>query len=518
MRLDLDNLPADTSLLQQLVRDLADVVERQTTELAELEQLRLLLRQMKRAMFGRRSERLDPDQMQLALEDIEADIARAEEKIAPVVSEPAAEPEAPARRRDPPDHLPHRDLTIEPADIGQDRATCPCCGGALHGAGETVSKMLDYVPAQIRVLCVRRPKYACRGCGTLHQAPAPEKAIAKGLATPALLAHVIVSRYADHVPFYRQAQILARHGVEIDRSVLAGWAGQACWWLEMLHGELARDVFASTKLFADDTPMPTLNPGAGRVRIGRFWAYARDDRPWLGPDPPAVVYFYTPDRKGERPASHLTGFRGVLQVDGYAGFERLTAERRVVLAACWAHARRRFYDLSEAGSPIATEALRRIGQLYALEERIRGRTADERRQERQTHGMPLVADLKTWFEQELRRVPSRSKLAEAIRYALGRWEALCVYLDDGRVEMDTNTVERTIRPIALNRKNALFAGSEGGGRRWAIISSLLETAKLNDVEPYAYTSDVLERMVNGHPANRIADLLPWNWKPADIKS
>ena len=180
--------------------------------------------------------------------------------------------------------------------------------------------------------------------------------------------------------------------------------------------------------------------------------------------------------------------------------------------------RRRFYDLSEAGSPIATEALRRIGQLYALEERIRGRTADERRQERQTHGMPLVADLKNWFEQELRRVPSRSKLAEAIRYALGRWEALCVYLDDGRVEMDTNTVERTIRPIALNRKNALFAGSEGGGRRWAIISSLLETAKLNDVEPYAYISDVLERMVNGHPANRIADLLPWNWKPADVKS
>ena len=494
------------------------MVERQKTKLAELEELSLLLRQMKRAMFGRRSERLDPDQMQLALEDLEADIARAEEKIAPAAPEPAAEPEAPARGRDLPDHLPHRDLTIEPADVGPDRAACPCCGGALHAAGETVSKMLDYVPAQIRVLRIRRPKYACRGCAALHQAPAPDKAIAKGMATPALLAHVIVSRYGDHVPFHRQSQILARHGVEIDRSVLAGWAGQACWWLEALHGELAREVFASTKLFADDTPMPTLNPGAGRVRIGRFWAYARDDRPWLGPDPPAVVYFYTPDRKGERPASHLADFRGVLQVDGYAGFERLAAERRVVLAACWSHARRRFYDLSEAGSPIATEALRRIGQLYALEERIRGRSADERRQERQAQGVPLVTDLKAWFEQELRRIPSRSKLAEAICYALGRWEALCVYLEGGRVEIDTNTVERTIRPIALNRKNALFAGSEGGGRRWAIISSLLETAKLNGVEPFAYISDVLERMVNGHPANRIADLLPWNWKPADVNS
>lgn len=514
MRFDLDNLPADPALLQQMVRDLAEVVERQKADLSELEALRQQLRQMQRTVFGRRSERLDPDQFDLGLEELEADIARVEAKLAAPELEPSAPAEPPSRGRDLPDDLPHHDFTLEPPGLESGAGVCPCCGGALHEAGETVARMIDYVPAQLRVLRIRRPKYACRGCGTLHQAPAPEKPIAKGMATPAMLAHVITSRYCDHLPFYRQAQILARNGFPVDRSVLAGWAGQACWWLEALHEELAKALFASAKLFADDTPMPTLAPGTGRVKTGRLWAYARDDRPWQGLDPPAVIYAYTSDRKGERPAVHLREFCGVLQVDGYAGFERLAAGNRVVLAACWSHARRRFYDLAENGSPIAAEALRRIARLYAIEERIRGRTADERRQLRQAEAASQVAELKAWLEHELPRLPGRSKLAEAIRYALGRWKALCVYLDDGRVEMDTNTVERCIRPVALGRKNSLFAGSEGGGHRWAVIASLVETCKLNGVEPFAYLRDVLERMVNGYPAARLADLLPWNWKPA----
>jgi len=516
MRFDLDNLPADPALLQQLVRDLAEVVERQKADLAELESLRQQLRQMQRTVFGRRSERLDPDQLDLGLDDLEADIARVEAKLAADRPDTAPEPanEREGRGRDWPDHLPLHDVIMEPEGLDAAAGVCPCCGDALHAAGETIARMVDYVPAQVRVLRIRRPKYTCRGCGTLHQAPAPEKPAAKGMATPAMLAHIITSRYCDHLPFYRQAQILGRNGFPVDRSVLAGWAGQACWWLETVQEELAKAVFASTKLFADDTPMPTLAPGTGRVKTGRFWAYARDDRPWQGTDPPAVVYAYTSDRKGERPAGHLRDFHGVLQVDGYAGFERLAAGNRVVLAACWSHARRRFYDLAENGSPIAAEALRRIARLYAIEERIRGRTANERRQLRQTEAAAQVAELKAWLERELPRLPGRSKLAEAIRYGLGRWKALCVYLDDGRVEMDTNTVERCIRPVALSRKNSLFAGSEGGGHRWAVIASLVETCKLNGVEPFAYLRDILERMVNGYPASRVADLLPWNWKPA----
>jgi len=321
MRFDLDNLPADPALLQQMVRDLAEVVERQKADLAELEALRQQLRQMQRTVFGRHSERLDPDQFDLGLEDLEADIARVEAKLAAPDPEPPAPAEPASRGRDLPDHLPHHDLTLEPPGLEPGAGVCPCCGGALHDAGETVARMIDYVPAQVRVLRIRRPKYACRGCGTLHQAPAPEKPIAKGMATPAMLAHVITSRYCDHLPFYRQAQILARNGFPVDRSVLAGWAGQACWWLEALHEELAKALFASAKLFADDTPMPTLAPGTGRVKTGRLWAYARDDRPWQGADPPAVIYAYTADRKGERPAGHLREFCGVLQVDGYAGFE-----------------------------------------------------------------------------------------------------------------------------------------------------------------------------------------------------
>jgi hypothetical protein len=255
-----------------------------------------------------------------------------------------------------------------------------------------------------------------------------------------------------------------------------------------------------------------LDPGRGRTKTGRLWVYARGDRPWAGPDPPAAVYFYSPDRKAERPAAHLEGFRGILQVDGYAGFERLTARGDIVLAACWAHARRKFYDVHEAtGSPIAAEALRRIAELYAIETTIRGRTAEQRQQIRNVTARSVINAMKPWLEKELLRIPGRSTLAEAVRYALARWDELSRFLDDGRIELDNNPVERAIRPIALGRKNHLFAGSDGGGVRWATVSSLIATAKLNNVEPFAYLKDVLERMTNGHPMSRLDELLPWNW-------
>jgi transposase len=277
-------------------------------------------------------------------------------------------------------------------------------------------------------------------------------------------------------------------------------------------------VFGSTKLFADDTPIPVLDPGRGRTKTGRLWVYARDDRPWSGPEPPAAVYFYSPDRKAERPAAHLQDFRGVLQVDGYAGFERLTGPGDIVLAACWAHARRKFYDLHEAtGSPIAAEALRRIAELYAIEGSIRGRTAQARRHVRYTSARPLIEMMKPWLEMELGRVPPAGPLAEAIRYTLGRWPALTRFLEDGRIELDNNPVGRAIRPIALGRKNHLFAGSDGGAVRWATVCSLIATAKFNNVEPFAWLSDVLQRMTDGHPANRLDEFLPWNWQPSNAK-
>ncbi len=320
------------------------------------------------------------------------------------------------------------------------------------------------------------------------------------------------------MPLYRQSQIFARNGVEIERSTLANWVGGACWWLEPLQARLAAHVFGSGKIFADDTPIPVLDPGRGRTKTGRLWVYTCDDRPWGGPDPPAAVYFYSPDRKAERPASHLEAFHGVLQVDGYAGFERLTARGDIVLAACWAHARRKFFDVHEAtGSPIATEALRRIAELYAIEKPIRGRTAQDRRSVRNTQSRPLFEAMKPWLETQLGRIPGRGGLADAIRYTLSRWPTLCHFLDDGRIELDNNSVERAIRPVALGRKNHLFAGSDGGAERWATVCSLIASAKLNDVEPFTYLRDVLQRMTEGHPMSRLDELLPWNWPKIPVK-
>jgi transposase len=513
MELDLAALPQDVDALHRLIRELS---AKQTTERqalieaqSEIERLRLIVQKLQRLQFGRRAERLDEGQLELGLEDVGSDIGRVEQLLptAPAADDPVARERL--DRPSLPEHLEREELSLD-----LEVRACPCCGGALHAAGETVSEMLDWVPARLRVIRIRRPKYGCRSCGTIHQAAAPERPIAKGLATPGLLAHVLVSKYCDYLPLYRQSQMFARQGVELDRSTLANWVGGAAWWLEPLRARLAEHVFGSQKLFADDTPLPVLDPGRGRTRTGRLWVYARDDRPWGGSDPPAAVYFYSPDRRAERPVAHLEQFKGVLQVDGYPGFEQLVP-KGIALAACWAHTRRKFYEVDQAiGSPIAAEALRRIGELYAIEEKIRGRSAELRRAGRSELTRPLIDSFKLWLEAELHRVAPRSPLADAIRYALVRWDDLSRFLDDGRVELDTNTVERAIRPIALGRKNHLFAGSDGGADRWAIVCSLISSAKLNDREPYAYLKDVLNRMTNGHPASRLDELLPWNWAPA----
>lgn len=374
--------------------------------------------------------------------------------------------------------------------------------------------MLDWVPAQLRVLRILRPKYACRTCKNVVQAAAPERLIANGLATPGLIAQVLVAKYCDHTPLYRQSKIFARHGVDLPRSTLAGWVGGASWWLEALHRRLSEHVFGSDILFADDTPVPVLDPGRGRTKTGRLWAYAREQRGWSGADPPAAVFIYAPDRRAERPEAHLARFEGVLHVDGYAGFERLTASGKIKLAACWAHTRRKFYEIAEAEvTPLATEALRRIALLYAVEELVRGQSPAHRLAVRRARSKPIVDALQSWLETTLPNLPPRGKLAEAMRYALTRWDGLTRFLDDGRIELDTNPVERAIRPVALGRKNHLFAGSDGGAERWAVVGSLIETAKLNGVEPYAWLKDVLTRMLAGHPASRLDELLPWARRP-----
>src|SRR5918995_508644 len=547
MSLALDDLPRDPEWLLRQLRQMAEVVatersrntaleierdtvltERDTLRVehdaaqAEIEKLRLLIRQLQRRQFGRRSEQLDPDQLQLGLEDLEQTAAAAEAAQEEVAARSSTSRPPRFRRRNLgalPAHLPRIEVLVDVED-----KSCPCCGGALHAIGEDTSEMLDLVPAQLRVKVVRRPRYACRACEeAVVQAPAPERPITGGMATEALLAHVLVAKYADFLPLYRQSGIFARQGIELDRSTLGDWVGRACWWLEPLWRLLRRHVMGSTRIFADDTHLPVLDPGQGRTKTGRLWGYAIDDRPWGGTMPPAVVYLYAEDRKGEHPAKHLAEFQGILQGDGYSGFKSLLAGRppdRIKLAFCWAHCRRSFYELHRStGSPLAEEALRRIGELYRIEAEIRGRPAEERRTVRQERSEPIVEALHAWLTVQLARVSGRSALAEAIRYALRHWTGLVLFLEDGRIELDTNVIERAIRPIALGRKNALFAGSDGGARHWAIVASLVATAKLNGVEPLAWLTDVLERMVSGRTkAHELERLLPWSWKAKRLEA
>jgi transposase len=503
---DLNDL--DTEALKALVIEQHAIVVEQRAELVsrktEIENLKLLILKLRRMQFGRRSEKLDRkiEQLELRLEDLEAE----ECDTPPPVGEtcPTTTRRRPRRQPLPPE-LPRETVTLEPAETA-----CPDCGGTLGALGEDVSETLEYVPGYFRVIRTVRPKHSCACCDRIVQQPAPSRPIDRGLAGAGLLAHVLVAKYSDHLPLYRQSEIYAREGVGLERSTLAGWVGGAAYTLAPLVDALQAYVLDTGKLHADDTPVPVLDPGHGQTRTGRFWTYVRDDRPAGSAAAPAVWFAYSPDRKGMHPKQHLRHFEGTLQADGFAGFNRLYRTDTIVEAACWAHVRRKFYDLWEAHrSPIAEEALRRIGELYGIEKTIRGRPPDERLAIRDAQSRPLLESLKQWLEQSLSKLSKKSDVSTAVRYALTRWPALTRYSKDGRIEIDNNAAERALRSVVLGRKNYLFVGSDAGGRRAAAMYSLIGSAKLNGIDPEAYLTSVLTRIAD-HPINRINDLLPWS--------
>lgn len=471
---------------------------------SEIERLNLLIAKLRRLQYGRKSEKLarDIDQLELRLEELQADASAA----CIVEPEPVKVSRPVSRRASLPPHLPRDVRTHLPEDAG----TCSACGGAMKRLGEDVSEQLEYVPARFKVIRHVRPKFACACCDRITQATAPSRPITRGMAGPALLAQVLVSKYCDHLPLYRQSVIYAREGVTLERATLAQWVGASSQLLSPLVEAIRRHVMAAAKLHADDTPVPVLEPGRGKTKTGRLWVYVRDDRTAAGLAAPAVWFAYTGNRKGEHPRSHLADYRGVLQADAYGGYRALYADGRVREAACWAHARRNFYDIDQARpNPVTAEALRRIGELYAIEARIRGKPPDERWRVRQEESQPRLDALHAWLKTELERLSAKSDLTAAILYALNRWSALARFAENGIIDIDNSAAERALRGVALGRKNFLFMGADSGGERAAALYSLVETAKLNSVDPLAYLRQVLGCIAD-HPINRIDELLPWN--------
>jgi transposase len=505
------------ALLAEREAELAVARAELTGARLQIEQYKAQLAKLRRMQFGRSSEKLDAQihQLELLLEDLEESEAA---RTAPAQREPrqsSRERRQPVRRPLP-DHLPREEIVHHPGSV------CPGCGGTRFSRiGEDVTEVLEKVPARLKVIRHVRPKLSCRCCERIVQAPAPDLPIEKGRPGPGLVANVVVGKYLDGLPLYRQSAILAREGVEIERATLADWVGHVAWWVMPLTALIGAEVMAAPVLHTDDTPIAVLAPGNGKTRTGRLWAYVVDERPWQGGRAPAAYYRFSPDRRGERPRDHLTRFRGVIQADAFSGYEALVrsaVERsgrgppRLIHAACWAHARRKFYDVFEATkSPIAEQALQRIGELYAIEAEITGQPAEMRLAARQNRAVPLLDALRDWLTAQRRRLSSKNALARAIQYALSRWEALVRYAGDGRLAIDNNVAERALRTIAITRKNFLFLGSEAGGERAAILYTVLQTAKLNGLDPEAYLADVIDRMTRGHPINRLAELLPWNW-------
>lgn len=522
------NVPVTLRTVEELnaldAQALKALVLAQQSELAsqqtEIENLKLLVFKLKRMQFGRSSEKLDRQvqQLELRLEDLEMNEAASEP--APLDPASVASTDAAAsttstqkQRRKParrplPVSLPRETVTHAPK-----HEACPDCGGKLRPLGEDVSETLEYVPAHFKVIRMVRPKLSCGCCERIVQEPAPTRPIDRGLAGPGLLAHVVVAKYADHLPLYRQSEIYQREGLELDRSTLADWVGGAARVVRPLVDAVKRYVLGTGKVHGDDVPVPVLAPGTGKTNTGRLWTYVRDDRPAGSRAAPAVWFAYSPDRKGEHPAKHLKDFRGILQADGYAGFNRIYDGGQVMEAGCWAHVRRKMFDLHEAHrSPIAAEALERIGALYGIEKEIRGKSAEERQAVRIDRARPLLESMQSWFKSTLSKLSRKSDVALAINYALGRWPALVRYCSDGNIEIDNNAAERALRAVALGRKNYLFAGSDAGGDRAAAMYTLIASAKLNGIDPEAYLTAVL-RGIADHPINRIEELLPWNMFP-----
>ena len=490
----------------------------------EIEKLKFQIAKLRRMQFGRSSERLTRqiEQFELRLEELEAGEA---EEISQAAAEdrplPIREGKRP-KRKPLPDHLPRQEIVHEPAHDGA--GTCPDCGGDMARLGEDVTEILDYIPGRFRVIRHVRPKYACRCCDVITQAPAPALPTPRGRAAPGMLAHLLVAKYADHLPLYRQSEIYARDGLDLDRSTLSDWVGQTVWLLQPIVDGIRNHVFAAEKIHGDDTTVPVLSPGLGRTKTGRLWVYVRDDRPFCGTAPPAAAYFYSPDRGGEHPAKHLSGFAGFLQADGYAGFKALYKPRRtgeglianaaITEVACWAHCRRKFYDYWVGKkSPIAKEAIDRIGAFYEIEDKARFAPPDERLAHR-AEAVSLVNAFFEWAGKTVTKLSAKSELAEAFGYTIKRRAALTRFLTDGRLEIDNNIAENAMRGIALGRKNYLFAGADSGGDRAAAMYTIVQTAKLNEINPEAYLRDTLAKIAEGHPINRIVELMPWAYQPA----
>lgn len=522
------SLPDDMGLLKSMVRAMAQKTAALEDENAALkarssdadERIRRLMQILKaydRARFGRRSEKLGAGALNADEEAQQAFVF--EETLTGIAALRAQtgqgrasdEKRSPRPRKGFPPHLERVEVVIEPEDLPEH------AGKQKLLIGEDVSERLDVIPARFRVIVTRRPKYAFKGWDGVIQALAPAHIIESGLPTDALLAHIAVSKYADGLPLYRQEGIYARDKVDLDRRLMAQWMGRVGFELDILADHVLGEVLKGARVFADETSLPTLAPGTGATKMAWLWAYARDDSTFGGSGPPMVAYRFEDSRSGDCVRRHLGGYRGILQVDGYAAYNKLVRKDGgndgPRLAGCWAHSRRRFYELHVAGaSEIATTTVERMAELWKLEAEVRGQAPEARAAARQVVSAPIVAGLFTLWQQTLPRISGKSKLAEALRYAISRREIFERFLTNGLVELDSNIVERAIRPQTITRKNSLFAGSDGGGRTWATIATLLQTCKMNAVDPVAWLTQTLQRIANHWPSVEINALMPWNYK------
>lgn len=527
------NLPDDPALLKTLIAALqaenAKISATLRAHDALIQTLRLRIAKLKKQVYGQSSEKIEREieQLELALEDLLIAAAESEtalmddgqDKGALETAVAGEVADRPSRRRPRvSDSTPRERQELDPGSC------CPDCGGDLRMVGEHVSEMLDLIAAQLKVVQIARPKKSCRRCERMVQVPAPSRPIPGSMAGAGLLAHILVSKFDDHLPLYRQHEIFARMGADIPDSTLVDWCDRAMKVLQPLIERIEADVMASNLLHADDTPIRVLDrsqrdKGLGKgVKKGRIWTYVRDQRPWAGGSPPGAVYAFAPDWKEEHVHRHLAQTRGILQADGYKGYAKLygpdpDGTPRLREAACWAHLRRDFHDeWGKTKSAIAREALDRIGALYDIEREINGCSAEIRLAARQKHSAPKVAAFFAWSEQQLSLIPGKGDLAKAFRYGLSRRGAFSLFLEDGRVAIDNNPAERALRPIGIGRKNWLFAGADTGAETLARAMTIIETAKMNGLDPQAYLADILTR-IHDHKINRINDLLPWNWSP-----